>query len=275
MNSFMAYFGFTKTPFPQNLNVKNLLKTDQLLAVAERVKYSVELGAIAILTGEIGTGKSSALRYAMSSFHPSEYHILFVTATTGSVIEAYKQICSAFKIEVTSCSKSFLIAQIKSAVLGSFSKRQKVVLVIDEASLLRLDVFKELHTLTQFDQEDWSLPMILAGQNSLIDALQFQPSRSFASRVVARSKLEPLKSAEVEQYLLHHLTLAGVTKNLYTDQAITAIHKLSSGMLRKMNHIARGSLIAAAHQKAQLVLPEHVQVASSGCLILCHLVALS
>lgn len=263
MNNYKAYFGFTKTPFPQNLHVKNLWQTDQLLAVAERVKYSVELGAIAILTGEIGTGKSSALRYAMSGFHPSEYQVLFVTATTGSVIETYKQICSAFKIDVTSCSKSFLIQQIKSSVLASFSKRQKVILVMDEASLLRLDVFKELHTLTQFDQEDGSLPMILAGQNSLIDALQFQPSRSFASRVVARSKLEPLKMTEVEQYLIHHLTLAGVSKNLFTDQAITAIHKLSSGMLRKMNHVARGALMAAANQKAQLVQPEHVQIASS------------
>lgn len=264
MNNYKVFFGFSKIPFGQNIAVKNLMQTNQLLGVAERVKYAVELGAAAILTGEIGTGKSSALRYVISQFHPSEYIILYVTATTGSTTEIYKQICAELRIDQKSQSKSFLIKQIKSTVLTFWAKKQKPVLIIDEASLLRIEVFSELHTITQFDiDSEPKLPIILAGQNNLIDSLQYQPSRAFASRVVARSKLESLKLSETEQYLLHHLALAGNNQKLFSDPAITAIHKLSSGMLRKINNIARGSLIAAATQKSQLVQPEHVQVASS------------
>jgi len=264
MNNYKAFFGFTRIPFQPNIAVKKLMQTSQLLGVAERIKYAVELGAAAILTGEIGTGKSSALRYAITEFHPSEYIILYVTATTGSVIEIYKQICTELRIDPKSQSKSYLINQIKACVSAFWAKKQKPVLIIDEASLLRLEVFKELHTIAQFDDDSESkLPIILAGQNNLIDSLQYQPSRAFASRVVARSKLETLRLSEVELYLAHHLSLAGNSQKLFTEPAITAIHKLSAGMLRKINNIARGSLIAATNQKSQLVLPEHVQIASS------------
>jgi len=264
MNNYRTFFGLTKIPFRQNIAVKKLLPTKQLLGVAERIKYTVELGGAAIITGDIGTGKSTALRYAINGFHPSEYVILYVTATTGSAIEIYKQICVELKIDLKSQSKSFLIKQIKNTVLDLWSRKQKPVLIIDEASLLRIDIFAELHTITQFEVDsEAKLPIILAGQNNLIDSLQYQPSRAFSSRVVARSKLESLKLNETEEYLLHHLKLAGNEQNIFTEPAILAIHKLSSGILRKINNIARGALIAATINKSQLVEPEHVQIAAS------------
>jgi type II secretory pathway predicted ATPase ExeA len=264
MNNYKTFFGFSKTPFQQNIAVKNLLQTPQMLGVADRIKYAVDLGSCAIVTGEVGAGKSTALRYAISQFHPSEYIILYVTATTGSAMEIYKQICLELKIDLKSQSKSFLIKQIKSTVLEFWARKQKPILIIDEASLLRIDIFAELHTITQFDIDSIpKLPIILAGQNNLIDSLQYQPSRAFASRVVARSKLDALNLSETKTYLLHHLKLAGNDHNLFTEPAITATHKLSSGMLRKINNIARGALIAAAIKQSQLIEPEHVQIAAS------------
>jgi general secretion pathway protein A len=264
MNYYKPYYGFTKTPFQENVAVKNLMKTNQLVATSERIKYTVDLGAIAVITGAIGSGKSSALRYALSQFHPSEYIILYVTATTGSAIEVYKQICDELKVENKSQSKSFLIKQIKSTIIDFWNKRQRPILVIDEACLIRIDIFQELHTIAQFEKDAESkLSIILAGQNNLIDALQYHTSKAFASRVVAKSQLKTLEQAEVESYLNHHLTIAGSKHNLFSPPAVTAIHKLSSGMLRKINNIARGALIASAKSKSQLVEPEHVEIASS------------
>jgi type II secretory pathway predicted ATPase ExeA len=264
MNNYKTYFGFTKTPFRQNIAIKNLLPTEQLLGVANRIKYAVELGCSAIVTGEVGTGKSTALRYAMSKFHPSEHIVLYVTATTGSAIEIYKQICVELKIDLKSQSKSFLIKQIQNSVLDLWGRKQKPILIIDEASLLRIDIFAELHTITQFDIDSApKLPIILAGQNNLIDALQYPPSRAFSSRIVARSKLDALNLNDTKTYLLHHLQLAGNEKNLFTEPAIIAIHKLSSGMLRKINNISRGALIAATIKQSNLVEPEHVEIAAS------------
>ena len=263
-NKYKTFFGFSKTPFHQDIAVKNLMPTKQLSGVVERIRYTVDLGAAMILTGDIGTGKSSALRYAIKEFHPSEYIVIYVTATTGSAVEIYKQICAELKIELKTYSRGLLIKTIKSCALEYWLKKQKPILIIDEASLLRIEVFTELHTIMQFENDsEPKLPIILAGQNNLIDAMQYLPSRAFASRIVARSKLEPLKQGETEQYLLHHLKLAGNEQKLFTEPAITAIHKLSGGMLRKINNIARGALIAAANQKSQLVEPEHVQIASS------------
>jgi type II secretory pathway predicted ATPase ExeA len=168
------------------------------------------------------------------------------------------------KVELKTFARSFLIKTIKAFVLDCWAKKQKPILIIDEASLLRVDVFTELHTIMQFENDsEPKLTIILAGQNNLIDVMQYAPSKAFASRIVARSKLEPLKQSETEAYLLHHLNIAGVTQRLFSDATITAIHKSAGGMLRKINNIARGSLIAAASQKSQVIEPIHVQIASS------------
>ena len=143
-------------------------------------------------------------------------------------------------------------------------RKMKVVLVIDEASLMRLEVFSELHTICQFhkDSKPW-LPIILAGQSNLIDKMMYRTSAPLASRIIARSHLEGLDRQGMQQYLEHHLSLAGVKMNLFEDAAVTAIHQGSGGLLRKANHLARGSLIAAAKEKSKSVTAEHVRLAAT------------
>jgi len=120
-----------------------------------------------LVTGEVGSGKSTALRFAMSRLHPSEYRLLWVTATGGSILELYRQIALEMEVETASFSRAVLTRTIRKSILElAFGKKQKVVLLIDEASLLRLEVFAELHTLMQFEGDSKPLlPMVLAGQN--------------------------------------------------------------------------------------------------------------
>ena len=129
---------------------------------------------------------------------------------------------------------------------------------------LRIEVLSELHTLCQFhkDSKPW-LPVILAGQTSLIDKLMYRTSMPLASRIIARSHLEGLNRQGMQEYLEHHLRFAGINNNLFEDAAITAIHQGSGGLLRKANHLARGSLIAAAEEEKTTVNAEHVRLASS------------
>ena len=138
------------------------------------------------------------------------------------------------------------------------------VLLIDEANLLRLDVFAELQTLAQFDFDSKPvLPIILAGQNNLLDKLMFQTSKPLASRVVGRTHLEGLKVKDMAAYLHHHLEIAGLLKNLFAEEAVLAIHQGSGGLPRRANALARGALIAAAKDNAQLVVGEHVRLAAT------------
>ncbi len=215
-------------------------------------------------TGDVGSGKSSALRFASSTLHPSEYRILYITATSGTIAEIYKQICYSLDVEIKGSSKAVLTRVIRSCLIELTQKKQKPVLIIDEASILRLDVFTELHTITQFEGDSKPvLPIILAGQNNLIDNLMFRQSRALASRIVARGHLEALNLQDMELYLQHHLNIAGCKQNIFSEQAVTAIHQGSGGLLRRANNLARGSLMAAASEKCNVVSAEHVRIAST------------
>ena len=241
-----------------------MMKTNGLLGIRERFLYAVGLSAVAVITGDVGSGKSSGLRFAQTELHPSEYKVLHVTATSGPIAKLYKQICHALDIETRGSSKALLTRTIRVCLVDLVGKKQKPVLVIDEASLLRLDVFAELHTISQFETDSKPvLPIILAGQNNLVDNLMFRQSRALASRVVARGHLEALAQDEMAAYLTHHLEVAGVKQNLFSEQAVTAIHQGSGGLLRRANNLARGSLIAATAEKCAIVSADHVRVAST------------
>jgi len=143
-------------------------------------------------------------------------------------------------------------------------KKRKVVLVVDEASLIRLEVFAELHTLCQFEQDakPW-LPMILVGQTSMVDKLSFRSSQPLASRVIAKCHLEGVDLAGMKAYLQHHIALAGMDGNPFDPTAFTAIHQGAGGLFRKANHLARGGLIAAAAEQSSIVCAEHIRLAAT------------
>jgi general secretion pathway protein A len=263
--NYRAFFGLARDPFVADLALDAILKTNDLTAVHERITYTVGLGAIALVTGEVGAGKSTALRWVAGQFHPSKYKILWVTATSGSILEVYRQLLSELDIKSASSSRAILTGQIRYQITNLVqTRKQQPVLIIDEASLLRLDVFAELHTLTQFegDSKPW-LPMILAGQNNLADNLLYRTAVPLASRIVARSHLQEVNREGMELYLAHHIKIAGLKHSPFDSQAITAIHQGSGGLFRKANHLARGALLAAAGEKSQIVTAEHVRLAST------------
>jgi len=261
---YRVFFGLHKEPFAQDLRVEDMMKSPGLMGVRERFIYAVTLGAAAVITGDVGSGKSSALRFAWATLHPSEYHVLYVTATSGTIIELYKQICFALDINARTSSKAVLTRLIRTCLAELAQKKRKPVLIIDEASLIRLDVFAELHTMAQFEGDSKPLlPIILAGQNNLIDSLMFRQSRPPASRVVAKGHMQSFSLEEMGGYLQHHLTIVGCQNNLFAEAAVTAIHQGSGGLLRRANNLARGALIAAASEKCSLVSAEHVRRAST------------
>lgn len=264
-SSYRHYFALQKEPFAADILRKEILVTSALEAVEERIRYAIRLGAIALLTGEIGSGKSTALRYVIGGFHPSEFRAISVTATSGSILELYRQILTELGVDNAGISRAIMTRRIKREILELVQgKRMKVALVIDEASLLRLEVFAELHTLTQFEQDSKPfLPVILAGQANLVDNLHYGASAPLASRVIARCHLKGIDQKTMEDYLRHHLIIAGTDRMLFDDAAVTAIHQGSGGLLRKANHLARGGIIAAAHSESISVTAEHVRLANT------------
>lgn len=254
--NYRTFFGMNREAFPVDLPLKDILETQDIASIRGRFDYTVRLGAVGLLTGEVGSGKSTALRYVLSKLHPSEYRTIWITACSGSILEFYRILLAELNIEKAG-SKAVMVRLIKKAI-------REIVLIVDEAGLLRLEVLAELHTITQFeaDSKPW-LPIILAGRTNLIDNLMYQTSLPLASRIVSRSHMEPVSRQEMEQYLYHHLALTGVKSAIFEDAAITAIQQGSGGIFRKANHLARGALIAAADGQSSIVSADHVRLAAT------------
>jgi type II secretory pathway predicted ATPase ExeA len=262
---YRVFFEMKQEPFAADVDLEHILVTSALKAVSERVHYAMNIGGMALVTGEIGSGKSTALRYVTEKLHPSEYRPLYIVATTGAIPELYRQLLHVLGAPMKGVSKAIMLQRIRDELHELVhNKKMKTVLVIDEASLLRLEVFAELHTLTQFEKDSKPyLPIVLAGQANLVDSLMYRSSMPLASRVVARSYLEGVSRGQMHEYLQHHLKICGVAHDIFDEAAVTAIHQGSGGLFRKANHLARGAIIVAAKNKSMTVSADHVRMAAT------------
>ncbi len=267
MTNYKNYFGFEKEPFPQDIRIEDLYPLPGLEALLDRFLFAVKLSAAAVITGDVGSGKSTSLRYACSKLHPSEFKIIPVIANTGTVLEMFRQIVLSLATEIKANSITKVTKVIRSLILEIAARKEKPVLVIDESHLLRLEVFAQIHVLSQFEFDSKPvMPVIFSGQRNLIDKLLYHTSRPLASRVVGKTHLEGLKLKDMTGYINHHLEIAGVKDHLFSDEAVLAIHQGSGGLLRRANALARGSMVAAAKEKCSLVTAEHARLAASELL---------
>jgi general secretion pathway protein A len=264
MNEMNHFFGFQKEPFPQDIAIKDMYPHPELPALMERFMFALDLCSISVITGEVGSGKSTSLRFAISKLHPSEYQIIHVIANTGTYSEVLRQISSGLALDISVSSISKLSNKIREVLLEIIARKSKPVLIIDEAHLLRLEVFAQIHTLFQFDLDSKPVvSVIFCGQKNLVDSLSYHKCRSIASRVLGRCHLEGLVLEEMRGYLKHHLEIAGVKHQLFSDEAITAVHQGSGGLLRRANFLAKGGLFAAFKDNSDQISAEHVRIAST------------
>lgn len=264
MSNYINFFGFKKEPFPHTIDLKDIYVFPGLVEMKKRTEYAVMSSMVHVVTGEVGSGKTTSLKYVCSQFHPSKHRIVAVISNTGSTIEFYRQLAAAFGITISTNSLSRLMRTIREVVQDLWRKKKNPILVIDEAHLLREKVLRELHTILQTDFEsEYMMPLILCGQSNLIDKLKYYTASALASRVVGRTHLKGMDLSHTTEYLEHHLKVSGIKDSLYMDEAVMAIHQGSGGIFRKANNLARGSLVAAAGSGSRIISGEHVRKAST------------
>ena len=243
---------------------RNCSRFRGLKSFLERFDYALHIGAISVITGEVGSGKSTSLRAAAARLHPAQHILIPLVASSGSALEFLRQLALQLGAPPLSSSISRMLKAIQELLATALAKKLRPLIIIDEAHLLRLELLAQLHALLQLPYDQKSLvPLILSGQNLLIDRLLYHTSHPFSSRIVGRTLLQGLKLDDMRGYLQHHLQIVGGDPQLFGEEAITAIHQSSAGLLRRANHLARGALLAAATEKAPIVSAEHVRIAST------------
>jgi hypothetical protein len=110
---YRAFFGLQKEPFGTAVPLKDILETQDIIGVKERLSYVIRLGAVGLVTGDIGSGKSTALKYAGNSLHPSEYRLIHLTASTGSILELYRQLLCEMGMDSAGTSRTIMTRKIK------------------------------------------------------------------------------------------------------------------------------------------------------------------
>lgn len=154
-------------------------------------------------------------------------------------------ICQEFEIPLEDSDKTVLLTRLYGYLLEQFSKRERVVLIIDEAQNLSEKTLEEIRMLSNLESEkDHLIQMILVGQPQLKEKLQRKSMEQFVQRVNVYCHLDALDKVDVENYIRHRLTVAGAQNlDLFDPEAIKAIYKHSLGIPRLINTLCDAAFV--------------------------------
>jgi type II secretory pathway predicted ATPase ExeA len=253
---YTSYFGLEEKPFSIAPNPDYLFMGERHREALNHLTYGLgDTGGFVLLTGEVGTGKTTLSRRLMENL-PENTQAAFILNPTLSSQELLATLCDELKIRYrkTGATLKTLTDKIQQKLLKNHSDDINTLLIIDEAQHLQPEVLEQLRLLTNLETNSKKLlQVILIGQPELQQLLQRRDLRQLAQRITARYHLLPLNKQEVEQYLKHRLSVAKCFRNIFDKSAVSAIHKTCKGIPRLMNLLAERSLMNAYNSNNAVV----------------------
>ncbi len=256
---YATFFGLTRPPFDHQLTADQLFRTPALDELHSSLAYLVQTRSLGLLTGEPGSGKSTALRRLRDSLHPEKVRAVYLHDTAVNPADFFRQLALELGIE-PHWSRALVFRSVKQEIERLVRDRQlTVLLVIDEAHQLRPDLLALLPLLTNFDWDSQPhLALLLAGQSGLRNKLRLAHLEPLAQRISVRYALPRLDRDTTRLYLEHRLRLAGLERPLFSEPALEALFSASGGLMRHIDSLAHHALAAAASLRARIVDPDHV-----------------
>ncbi len=243
---YLKYYGLKEVPFGLTPDPKFIFKTESYLEAISTIKYGIEQGkGIVVVTGEVGTGKTTTLRSAIQQFSSSVLPA-YIFNPFLTVPEFFEQICGGFRLELgKSASKPERLNAIGRLLVSRHARGQRTALIIDEAHGLPPEVLEEVRLLSNFEtSSEKLLQMILCGQPELRETLNRTQLRQFKQRISLRCSLKPLSAFEVNEYIRFRLKVAGAERvNLFDAEAVALISRVSQGVPRVINNICDNALL--------------------------------
>jgi len=243
---YLDYFGLLEAPFSIAPDPRYLYMSERHREALAHLMYGLESdGAFILLTGDVGTGKTTVSRCLLEQV-PDDTNLALVLNPKLNSIELLQVICDELRIayEKTDLSVKALVDYINRYLLGAHAQGKKTVVLIEEAQNLDLDVLEQLRLLTNLETNERKLlQVILLGQPEFLDVLDRPELSQLAQRITARFHLTPLKLKEVEEYIAHRLAIAGCRRPLFTHSVIKQLYNYSGGVPRLINVICDRALL--------------------------------
>ena len=243
---YLEHFGLLAAPFSIAPDPRYLYMSERHREALAHLLYGMESdGAFILLTGDVGTGKTTVSRCLLEQV-PENINIALVLNPKLTSVELLQVICDELHIErsTEAASVKSLVDDINHYLLAAYANGKKTVVLIEEAQNLDLDVLEQLRLLTNLETNECKLlQVILLGQPEFLDVLDRPELSQLAQRITARFHLTPLSFHELEEYIGHRLAVAGCRRPLFAFGVLKQLYKYSGGVPRLINVICDRALL--------------------------------
>jgi general secretion pathway protein A len=261
---YSTWFGFREKPFNLTPDPKYLYLSHRHAEAFAHLEFGhKERGGFVLITGEVGTGKTTLARYFLSKLG-ADTHSAFVLYPALSAEELLRTILDDLHVAPEGESKKSLVDALHRFLVETRAAGRNVVLLIDEAQDLSPEVLEQIRLISNLETDTEKLiQIVLIGQSELRDLLQRHELRQLAQRVTARYHLSPLTLPETQAYVRHRLLVAdGEGKVGFDHEALVAVHRLSGGIPRVVNLVCDRALLAGYVHNTRRITKAMVQHAA-------------
>ena len=264
---YQQYFGLAEAPFSIAVNPRYLFMSARHRDALAHLLYGVGSGGgFILLTGEVGTGKTTLTRCLLEQLPPNT-DLAIVLNPALSAVELLATVCDEFQIDYPSGTDSLkvLTDALHQFLLRNHQSARRTVLMIDEAQHLGFEVLEQIRLLTNLETDEKKLlQIILTGQPELASMLSRPELRQLNQRITARFDLTPLDEHETRTYIRHRLQIAGLSdgREIFSGAALRQIFRLSGGVPRVINLLCDRAMMGAYGRDQSTVSPNLVAEAA-------------
>ncbi|MCU0669293.1 MAG: AAA family ATPase [Myxococcota bacterium] len=244
---YLQHFGLIRAPFEMTPDPAFLYLGEAHQEGLATLVYGVRARkGFVMLTGEVGTGKTTLLHALLSQLDPNT-QAAFVFNPRLEALDFFRLLFDEFGIETKCATKAEYLIALNKFLIERLERDHPTLLIVDEAQNLSSDMLEEIRLLSNLETPSSKLIQImLVGQPELEEKLARQELRQLRQRIVLRFRLRPFEQDETEHYVQERLRLAGYTgKGLFKRGALRRLHGVTGGIPRLLNVICDGSLLLA------------------------------
>jgi general secretion pathway protein A len=259
---YRAFFGLKENPFNINTDPRYLYLTERTQEALNCLTYGIEARkGFILLTGEVGTGKTTILNKLLDSLHQQRAATAFVFNPRMTASQLFDYMIADFGIPCKSRARSHVLFKLNQWLLDRYQAGEQTVLVVDEAQILSHQALEEIRLLTNLETSTHKLlQIVLAGQPEIEQTLNRRELRQLRQRIALRAKTLPLTLEETAGYILERLRVAGHEgEEVFTPPAVEAVHRHARGIPRVTNLLSEQSLVRAFFRQQKPISAEIVE----------------